>query len=979
MKWLNSENSDQRPEHVDFPLLFREWNEVFVKIVHVLKHEFKLSYSQSVENFGQLLVKISIKVINQLIMTLNSVGREEIQAKSPALYEQTVEFERSLLKHSRTISSFIDNQFELLLSHSDLQRSASSLEFDKTSSDQSTSSLAKLSSLNRQLGTLLDDELTPEDLEDWSLVNRCVFRKVRELIAKNRLKECEAILVRMGLPVDEVFYFVLIKSFDATLVGNLLSHFKANGLYPQLVEQIELQNEIWSLLDFGQFSINFFSLSNANEQKIKNLIITGLLRLEQASQTSSKGTESERSNIDRLARWVDDRSLFNFLLDCNERELIVSKLNRIDISEPMLDYCIENGQELTKQYLLYNLTKNKIHPQLIERPNLVLKRLYSNCDNKNAQNFCVLCKTGLFASSCRSSQFPERLIQYAIQIRQFDFVYWFLKQENNIRLLRSSKSIDPLVKGVILSLFDYRADNQSSVKLLNIVLQYCKYFHPHLAIANINDLFTNGLTKEAISCMFLAPTGFNDSSLSPLQNWFMKPDVVLASLQASYPILYEAFNYSLIDFQQQQQQLILSERTGKSARPGEQSALSPCQPPPAAESSAADRPDLYSLLKGTIIFDINKLFYWQPTNAYAAQANGSRTIRTIPTFSNPQLAEKFGLKANLNYIYYLTRGRPIEAYYQEIVHKNQTDPKQIQAIYKKVCLLAFYNCQDSSIVCSCVAFLELLQLNSAALTFQIAFSRLIMKYAADFLTLKRDDQQEKMGDLLNKACFEENKLAQTNILELIYMALGRKYEKNEKPLMEECIDYEVAVLFARKYSLDLPTQFLLKCIRNDDWLFLTVYVQIYEYPKEVFEHLLKDKDSSLFNNSCVAEHLSKAFASIAYLSDSNIELAASSGASNKDAQQKQNVSRTKNNLYLRIVQRKMHNKFVRQSSSPQFQSGGNRYSPSELANSPTDSADLDLVNADTLTIASSLSEYEGLTFDAFNSPKVSGVLVNMLN
>jgi hypothetical protein len=58
-----------------------------------------------------------------------------------------------------------------------------------------------------------------------------------------------------------------------------------------------------------------------------------------------------------------------------------------------------------------------------------------------------------------------------------------------------------------------------------------------------------------------------------------------------------------------------------------------------------------------------------------------------------------------------------------------------------------------------------------------------MKYAADFLTLKQADQQEKMGDLLKKACFGENKLAQTNILELIYMALDRKYEKS-KPVME---------------------------------------------------------------------------------------------------------------------------------------------------------------------------------------------------
>ena len=344
----------------------------------------------------------------------------------------------------------------------------------------------------------------------------------------------------------------------------------------------------------------------------------------------------------------------------------------------------------------------------------------------------------------------------------------------------------------------------------------------------------------------------------------------------------------------------------------------------------------------------------------------------MPTFSNPQLAEKFGLKAILNYIYYLTRGRPIEAYYQEIVSKNQNDSNRIQNVYKEVCLLAFYNCKDTSIVCSCVAFLELLKLNSGSLTFQIAISRLIIKYAADFLTLKRTDQQEKIGDLLNKACFEENKLAQTNILELIYISLDRKYEQNEKPLMEELIDYEIAVLFARKYSLDLPTQFLLKCIRNDDWLFLTVFIQIYEYPKEVFEHLLKDKGNCLFSNSCVAEHLSKAFTSISYLSESSIELAASTYSGSRQ-DQKQNVSRTKNNLYQRIVKRKMQstaNKFFKQSSSPQLQSTS-KYSP-DLTVSPdlTDSVnDLDLINSDTVTIAS--SEYDGLTFDSnsFNSPK----------
>lgn len=966
MKWLNSNSSDsrptgQQPEKVDFPLLFAEWSEVFVKIVHVLKHEFKLSYS--VEHFGHLLVKISIKVINQLIMTLNSLDRAELQARAPTLYEQTLEFERSLLKHSRTISSFIDNQFERLLSQSgDLRQSASTLEFDQASAASTAGSQEPpLSAGNRQLSLLLDDELTHEDLDDWRLVNRCVFRKTRELIAKNRLAECEAILVRMGLPVDQVFYYVLIKSFDAGLAGNLLNYFKAKKLHPRLVEQIELQNEIWSLLDFNQFSINFASLSQANETKIKNLIITGLLRLERIGEEANRQDANLAKSIEKLAKWVDDRSMFNFLLDCNERELIVAKLPRLNVTESMLDYCIENGQELTKQHLLYNLTKNKIHPQLVERPNLVLKRLYTNCDNKNAQSFCLLCKSGLFANHFKSSQFQDRLIHYAIQIKQFDFVYWFLKQENNIRVLRNSKITDPLVKAVICSLFDYRSDSASSVKLLNVILQYAKYFNPSLPIANINDLFTHGLTKEAISCMFLAPTGFNDSSLSPLQIWYMKPDVVLASLKRSYPILYEAFNYSLIDFQQHQ----IGGLSERAARKPHQSP-EPVQPSQ-LEATSQDVPDLYALLQNTIIFDITKLFYWQSTNAFA-QSNGPRTI---PTFSNPQLAEKFGLKANLNYIYYLTRGRPIEAYYQEIVNKNQTDPKQIQAIYRKVGLLAFYNCLDSSIVCSCVAFLELLQLNSASLTFQIAFARLIMKYAADFLTLKRADQQEKMGDLLNKACFEENRLAQTNILELIYMALGRKYEQNEKPLMEECIDYEIAVLFARKYSLDLPTQFLLKCIRNDDWLFLTVYVQIYEYPKEVFEHLLKDKHGSLFNNGCVAEHLSKAFASIAYLSDSSIEMASGGGGpAGKDA--KQNVSRTKNNLYLRIVQRKMHaNKFARQSSSPQYPTGNNRYSPSEIANSPTDSADLDLTNADTVTIASSLSEYDGLTFDAFNSPKVS--------
>lgn len=142
-------------------------------------------------------------------------------------------------------------------------------------------------------------------------------------------------------------------------------------------------------------------------------------------------------------------------------------------------------------------------------------------------------------------------------------------------------------------------------------------------------------------------------------------------------------------------------------------------------------------------------------------------------------------------------------------------------------------------------------------------------------------------------------------------------------------------------------------------LFLTIS---YFNLQEIFEQLLKDNDNNIFNNSCVAEHLVKAFASINYLSDStSIEL------SIKDQQQKQNVSRTKNNLYQRIVRRKIEsNKFINRQSPSTFI---NKYSP-DLTNSPTESGDLqDLLNADAMTITSSLSEYDNLQFDTFNLPK----------
>lgn len=838
MKWLNTGIQDDGKYASDFNLLFNEWNEVFIKINQVLKHEFKLSYS--FENFGNLLVRISIQVINQLIVTLNSIDKEQIKIKDEQFYKEAIEFEESLLRHSRNISSFVDNQFELLLSSNDLEKSeTSSIEFDKSSVlTANSNSLSRLSS-TFQLNQLLDNELSSDDLENWNQINTAIFRKLKELILKDKLDVCKDVLIKIGLPIDQVFYFILIKSFDKKIVDNLLNYFKEKNIYTNLTEQVELQNELWSLLNFkNNFAINFSSLAYGEQDKIKNLIITALYkcRLNEWTNASLNDQPNQPSHKTNLLKLIDDQSVFKFFLNCNESDMIINlsikdnfksiiHFNKIEITDEMIDYCIHNGQELTKQYLLYNLTKNKIFTNLPElnKPNQILKRLYSNCMNRNAQNFCILCKTGLFANlNTKHNQFQDQLINYAIEIKQFDFVYWYLKQENNIKQLKNSKSTDPFIKNVILSLFDYRSDNHNPVKLLNIIIQYCKYFNPHLEINNLNDLFENGLIKEAISCMFLAPTNFNDSSLSPMQMWYMKPDIVLSSLKQHYQLLYEAFNYSLKDFKQQQSLFNADKSpTSKTFDFTDQSLNT---------LDDNELPNLYSLLKGTIIFDINKLFYWQSTNPYAL--NNQSTTRSMPTFSNTQLADKFGLKANLNYIYYLTRGRPIQAYYQEIVNKNQADQINIQkSIYKKVCILAFYNCEDSSIVASCISFLEILQLNSLNLTFHIAISRLIMKYAADFLTLKRTDQQEKMGDLLNKACFEENKLAQTNILELIYMALDRKYEQNEKPVVEELIDYEIAVLFARKYLLDLPAQFLIKCIRNDDWLFLTVYIQIYEYPK----------------------------------------------------------------------------------------------------------------------------------------------------
>lgn len=147
----------------------------------------------------------------------------------------------------------------------------------------------------------------------------------------------------------------------------------------------------------------------------------------------------------------------------------------------------------------------------------------------------------------------------------------------------------------------------------------------------------------------------------------------------------------------------------------------------AMTSTPSDPEDisLYQLLQKGTPFETGGLFGWQSTNVCQVDSEGS----SLPHFSQPSLRDKFGLREELGYTYYLHKGRPCTATFkflaQEILQHGCLFSKRIRGACNRAWRLAERNTDDMKMVASSVAFAELLGTDSRNFRLNLRMARLV--------------------------------------------------------------------------------------------------------------------------------------------------------------------------------------------------------------------------------------------------------------
>ena len=287
----------------------------------------------------------------------------------------------------------------------------------------------------------------------------------------------------------------------------------------------------------------------------------------------------------------------------------------------------------------------------------------------------------------------------------------------------------------------------------------------------------------------------------------------------------------------------------------------------------------YYLLRRTSSLDLTSLFRWQENNLFKTRHSD------LPTFSRHNILNFTGLDTEINCLYYICEGRPLEGY------RKMRHPAGGQTVVRQVTHAACDASKKLEVMSSAVIFQEFWSQNSWRLRLHLTIGHFICRFAADFLGLKIRQQEQELGHLLRQAMDNREGQAVIKLLQLLLTAFERKFHEERKTTPEECFEWSIVTNFCREHSLDMPFDFLVKCAANDDWLLFVVFIQLYDYPKHLVLSIL-----TAFNNGCIADHLEKAFLSSATATekdDNPVSIL-------KVAQRPRDSHASRNSLYSRI-------------------------------------------------------------------------------
>ncbi|RWS07920.1 spatacsin-like protein [Dinothrombium tinctorium] len=910
----------------DYIVLFNQWIYIFQKVLSIVNATLKQNVSSSDKNFGVKLAKVSLQTCNKLLSTL---------AKEPESDELKVEknvFVTELSKIIEKIRAVVkaEKQYAVITSKSRKKFDDQYNQWQNLTVKDIVLNAIKESCLPLALYHLK----STDRVSGWIEIVQVIFNEATAAFDKNNFARASELLTQIGLPVSDTVYDVFSNAFSASLRSFLYPKLeKPQNILFREKQLLELLNIFESIFKDFDLTFNANLLKKLDNYRIQNILLIPI--------RENKDEELQ----EKASKFLSPKIVWQCLVANHETDLLLKWVKMANqnlntshfpfywnINGEMLNYVYNNCDDEFLKEIIFNqaAAKGYFCEEELKFINVTIKRLL-RCGSEEASAIILdsPCHPLKSVKSYSFSDFQQKVIDNALQNNLYQFLYWFLNRENSKHLLKTS-NINSSVKDLLQTYITWNEDPYDCSSIFAAILMTAKHVYSLQTPINIQKLLDRGLSQLAVLALQYSHTGLLGAiDANPEQLTYANRNSFSTSLKDNYPLLYQALMNILHS----------------------------------SESDVfftQDSPTIYSLLKNTTNFDISKLFCWQSTN-HLRNNEGTCAFTEVPSFSDSKLAALYGFKANLTYLYYLNKGRPLEAYCRFLSEKGLCS-KNIESARKKASLLAFYNCTERSITAACVIFVELLKNESSSLRLHLNAASLIMSYSAHFVAFEPKNQMQELGNLLKKARYHDNKRAASKIIQLIVAAFNRKYGSDDKPTIEECFEYKVAIELSKFYRLEAPTEFLLKCAQADDWLLFSVFAQMYDFPSNEIFKLLSTARSDGFNNKCIAEHLSKAFQSSHLLHSSTGKerdiLEVKSRKPSKDT----SAMYYRNTLFQRIgVKRKIEN--------PNSLSPNTRQRALEDDRSSTHS---DYDNIETLSIVSGsvYSEYfEGITFDLQNPPK----------
>ncbi|CAG9762324.1 unnamed protein product [Ceutorhynchus assimilis] len=215
--------------------------------------------------------------------------------------------------------------------------------------------------------------------------------------------------------------------------------------------------------------------------------------------------------------------------------------------------------------------------------------------------------------------------------------------------------------------------------------------------------------------------------------------------------------------------------------------------------------------------------------------------KSLPSFTNFDLRQNYAYSKKLGFSFYLKQHRPSLAakkFYIDLLKDYKDIDKNISK--NKVYRMAIKNFQDISLTSGCIAFLEIIGINSE-------FLRISIK-ACNILYQTGMDVDNIVALALN---IEENRLVvQTFLDENIIKFIDFTKILHGSEFIKAIRLYDIVIKFSLLYSLPLPESFLRHLAQNNLWLPFLIYAQIKNYPIDDIK-----KMCSHFKNPNILEHV----------------------------------------------------------------------------------------------------------------------------